>query len=162
MEKLEIHRFGDASGEGLCAAVCTVATQLSGVTQELLVSKARLVKKGLTIPRLELVASHMVTNLVTNASRALSHILHEKHCWSDSTVALFIVDQRRRSIQTVRGKSSSKDSRCSRDRMASCSRRDQLTELWLKGPTWLRDRSCWPSDLVLQPSADSQSECKAT
>ena len=89
VEKLEIHGFGDVSGEGLCAAVYTVATQLSEVAQGLLASKARLAKKGQTIPRLELVASHMVTNLVTSASRALSHIPHEKHCWSDSTVALW-------------------------------------------------------------------------
>ena len=81
--------FGDASGEGVCAAVYTVARKPSGVTRELLAAKARLAKKGLTIPRLELVACHMVTNLVNNTSRALCHIPHEKHCWSDSTVALW-------------------------------------------------------------------------
>ena len=49
-EKLEIHAFGDASGEGLCAAVYTVVRQSSGVTQGLLAAKSRLAKKGLTIP----------------------------------------------------------------------------------------------------------------
>jgi hypothetical protein len=51
VEKLEIHGFGDASGEGLCSGV-----QPSGPN---------------------------------NTSRALCHIPHEKHCWSDSTVALW-------------------------------------------------------------------------
>ena len=89
VQSLEIHGFGDASGGGLCAAVYTVTRQSSGVTQELLAAKARLAKKGLTIPRLELIACHMATNLVTNTSRALSHIPHVKHCWTDSMVALW-------------------------------------------------------------------------
>ena len=86
---MEIHGFGDASGEGLCAAVYTVTKQPSGMTQLLLASKARLAKRGMTIPRLELVAAHMAANMVNNTSKALSHIPHEKHCWSDSTVALW-------------------------------------------------------------------------
>ena len=72
-QSLEIYGFGDASGEGLCAAVYTVTRheQSSGVTQKLPAAKAILAKKGLTIPRLELVACHMATNRVTNTSRAL-------------------------------------------------------------------------------------------
>ena len=63
-EKLEIHAFGDASGEGLpCAAVYRVVKQSLGVTQGLLAAKSRLAKKGLTIPQLELVQDHMAANL---------------------------------------------------------------------------------------------------
>ena len=42
------------------------------------------------------------------------------------------------------------------------SRGGQLTKLWLKGPTWLPDRTHWPPNLVVKPSADSQSESIAT
>ena len=120
VESLEIHGFGDASSEGLCAAVYTVTRQSSGVTQELVAAKARLAKKGLTIPRLELVACHMATNLITNTSRALSHIPHEIHCWTDSTVACQAMDSRSRSIQTVRDEPSGKDPKSRRNRVASC------------------------------------------
>ena len=171
VENLEIHGFGDASGEGLCAAVYTVARQPSGVTRELLAAKARLAKKGLTIPRLELVACHMVTNLVNNTSRALCHIPHEKHCWSDSTVALWwitgegqykqFVANRVAKIQDAKG-IEWHDVPTTENPADLGSRGGQLTKLWLKGPTWLPDRSHSPPNLVVKPSADSQSESRAT
>ena len=171
VEKLEIHGFGDASGEGLCAVVYTVARQPSGVTQELLAAKARLAKKGLTIPRLELVACHMATNLVINASKALDHIPHERHCWSDSTVALWWIKGEGHYKQFVENRVAKiRDAEGiewhyvpTRENPADLgSRGGQLTKLWLNGPAWLQERSCWPPDLVLQPTTDSQSESKAT
>ena len=51
--------------------------------------KARLAKQGLTIPRLELVACHMATNLANNVKEALEgYPVDQVYCWSDSTVAL--------------------------------------------------------------------------
>ena len=41
------------------------------MTQCLVDAKARLAKQGLTIPRLELVAAHMATNLVTKVKNVL-------------------------------------------------------------------------------------------
>ena len=171
VEKLEIHGFGDASGEGLCAVVYTVARQPSGVTQELLAAKARLAKTGLTIPRLELVACHMATNLVINASKALDHIPHERHCWSDSTVALWWIKGEGHYKQFVENRVAKiRDAEGiewhhvpTRENPADLGRGGgQLTKLWLNGPAWLQERSCWPPDLVLQPTTDSQSESKAT
>ncbi len=171
VEKLEIHGFGDASGEGLCAVVYTVARQPSGVTQELLAAKARLAKKGLTIPRLELVACHTATNLVINASKALDHIPHERHCWSDSTVALWWIKGEGHYKQFVENRVAKiRDAEGiewhhvpTRENPADLgSRGGQLTKLWLNGPAWLQERSCWPPDLVLRRTTDSQSESKAT
>ena len=51
--------------------------------------KSRLAKKGLTIPRLELVAGHTAANLVSDvrdASETFS--LDGVYCWLDSSVAL--------------------------------------------------------------------------
>ena len=168
---MEIHGFGDASGEGLCAVVYTVTKQPSGMTQLLLASKARLAKRGMTIPRLELVAAHMAANIVNNTSKALSHIPHEKHCWSDRTVALWwikgegeykqFVANRVAKIQAVDGIEWHYVPTA--DNPADLgSRGGQLTELWLHGPVWLSDRSHWPPPLVVKPSPDSQSESKAT
>ena len=53
IEQVELHAFGDMSGSGISPAVYVVITQASGVSQGLIAAKSRLVKKNLTIPRLE-------------------------------------------------------------------------------------------------------------
>ena len=42
-----------------------------GISQGHVTAKSRLAKKGLTIPRLELVSGHMAANLVDNFKEAL-------------------------------------------------------------------------------------------
>ena len=68
---IDLHAFGDTSGKGVSAAVYTVVEQPSGMNQGLITAKSRLSKKGMTIPRLELVSGHMATNLVYNVKEAL-------------------------------------------------------------------------------------------
>ena len=63
--------FGDTSGVGTSAAVYAVVSQASGVSQDLLTAESRLAKKGSTIPRLELVSTHMIANLAENTKKAL-------------------------------------------------------------------------------------------
>ena len=73
----------------MAAAVYAVVVQEKGVNQGLIASRARLAKKRLTIPRLELVSGHMAVNLLTNVSVALEEFpVTGKYCWLDSTVAL--------------------------------------------------------------------------
>ena len=63
--------------------------QASSVNLGLLAAKSRLAKKGLTIPRLELVSAHMAANLVENVKNALEgQPVRSVHGWLDSTVAL--------------------------------------------------------------------------
>ena len=89
IQAIELHAFGDASGKGVAAAVYAVVVQEKGVNQGLVASRARLAKKGLTIPRLELVSGHMAVNLLSNVSEALEGFpVTVKYCWLDSTVAL--------------------------------------------------------------------------
>ena len=86
---MELHSFGDASERGVGAAVYAVVRQPSGNTQRLVVAKNRLAKQGLTIPRLELIAVHMATNLLINVRNALDNLPSPKvFGWLDSTVAL--------------------------------------------------------------------------
>ena len=66
IERIELHAFGDASKNGVCATVHAVVRQPSGVSQGLVTAKARLAKQGLTIPRLELLSAHIATNHITN------------------------------------------------------------------------------------------------
>ena len=73
----------------LAAVVDAVVVQETGVNQGLVASRARLAKKGLTIPRLELVSGHTVVNLLSNMSAALEGFpITVKCCWLDRTVAL--------------------------------------------------------------------------
>ena len=89
IQAIELHAFGDARGKGVAAAVYTVLAQEKGVNQGLVASRARLAKKGLTIPRLLLVSSHVAVNLLSNESEALEGFpVSVKYCWLDKTVAL--------------------------------------------------------------------------
>ena len=67
---VELHTFGDASVNGVSTAVYSVVRQKDRTTQMLVAAKSRLSKKGLTVPRLELVSAHMAKNLVTNVRKA--------------------------------------------------------------------------------------------
>ena len=71
MPSVTLHAFADAISKEVCAAVYAVVDQLKGKSQGLLTSKTRLAKKILTIPRLELIATHMDTNLLSNIKKAL-------------------------------------------------------------------------------------------
>ncbi|CAB4007533.1 Hypothetical predicted protein [Paramuricea clavata] len=51
---VSLHAFGDASKDGVAAAVYAVIEQEHGITQGLVCSKSRIAKRNLTIPRLEL------------------------------------------------------------------------------------------------------------
>ena len=52
IDRIELHSFGDASTQGVGAAVYAVVKQPSGVTQQLVAAKSRLAKRDLSIPRL--------------------------------------------------------------------------------------------------------------
>ena len=54
---LELHAFGDASTQGVGAAVYAVIQQSSGTTQHLVAARGRLAKQGLTVPHLALVSA---------------------------------------------------------------------------------------------------------
>lgn len=88
-EAIDLHTFGDTSGAGTSAAMYAVVYQASGVNQGLLATKSRLAKKGLTIPRLELVSAHMAVKFAENVKNALEgQPVRSVHGWLDSTVAL--------------------------------------------------------------------------
>ena len=89
IDYIDLHAFGDASKEGTAAVLYAVINQPSGTNQGLVAARARLSKKDTTIPRLELVAAHMATNLLENAKNVLRRFpVRSIHGWTDSTVAL--------------------------------------------------------------------------
>ena len=71
LNSVDLHYFGDTSILRYCAVAYAVVSQPSKVNQGLVASKSRLSKKGVTIPRLELIGTHMAANLATNIKAAL-------------------------------------------------------------------------------------------
>ena len=85
--------------------------------QGLVAARSRLSKKGLTIPRLELVAGHMAVNLATNVRAVVQgHPIHRTCCWLDSTVALYWIKG-----QTVCGEPCAKNQQSPGSDVATCS-----------------------------------------
>ena len=173
IQEIQLHAFGDASGYGVCAAVYAVVTQKSGITQGLVTAKSRLAKQGLTIPRLELVSGHMAANLAVNVRKALDGfpLGTNIQCWLDSTVALYWLSDSGEYRQFVANRVRKIQSHpnilwrhvpTTENPAHLGSRGDSVTEaeLWWKGPQWLSDPKKWPSDIVRQPTQESQAERK--
>ena len=88
IKEIELHTFADASSYGVGAIVVAIVRQESGTSKGLVAAKSHLAK-DLTIPRLEFVPAHMVTNLVPNVKKALDGFpIRNVFGLYDSTVAL--------------------------------------------------------------------------
>ena len=168
VSNVDLHCFGDASGQGISAAVYAVIAQPSGGSVGLVAAKARLAKQGLTIPRLELVAGHMAVNLIVNVKEALDGFpIGEMFCWLDSSVALHwikgggsyrqFVANRVHKIQQhpeVQWRHVN-----SKDNPADLGSVENQV-LWWNGPEWLPERNRWPADIETATTAESQVEAK--
>ena len=174
IQSIELHAFGDASGIGVSAAVYATVHQQSGVNTGLVTAKSRLAKKGLTIPRLELVSGHMATNLVHNVKKSLQGFPVQRVVgWLDSAVALHwirgngeykqFVGNRVRKIQ----EKSYIEWRhvTSADNPADLGSRggdvSKSANLWWKGPDWLLDENNWPPNITTHDTSDTRAEIKA-
>ena len=174
IQAIQLHGFGDASSCGVGAAVYAVVKQESGTTQRLVAGKARLAKQGLTIPRLELISAHMVTNLLANVKVALDGLpVTELNGWLDSTVALFWINGGGQYKQFVENRVQKIHSQPeitwrhvpTQENPADLASRGgdvEFSEVWWKGPEWVADRERWPPQQAIQPSAVSTAELKAT
>ena len=157
----------------MSAAVYAVTYQPTGVSQGLVTAKSRLAKKGLTIPRLELVSGHMAANLVDNVKEALQGFPVESvYCWLDSSIALHWIKgggvykqfvrhrvgkiQEKKYIQWrhVGTKENPADLGSRGRHITNCS------DLWWHGPTWLPFPENWPTDIVTTPTKESQTKAK--
>ena len=168
VHEVELHSFGDASERGVGAAVYAVVRQPSGNTQRLVVAKSRLAKQGLTIPRLELIAAHMATNLLVNARNALDNVPSPKvFGWLDSTVALHWIKGNGQYKQFVANRVAKiqlhKEIEWryvpTDENPADLASRGAPIQsaLWQQGPAWLQDKSRWPINPVTSIRSGGQS-----
>ena len=160
LTEIKLHGFGNASKKGCSAAIYCVVRQGEHTSQGLLASKSRIAKKELTIPRLELVAAHMVTNLVENVRRALEgYNITGTFAWSDSTVVLCWIGSTNREwkqfvtnrVLKIRQAADLQWKYCltgenPADIGSRGSNADNLGDLWRKGPRWLNKEDKWPEE----------------
>ena len=101
INSINLHAFDDANSQGLSAAVYAVTHQTSSIWKGLEAAKSTIPKKGLTIPRLELVAEYMASFLARNVKEALQGFqITNIYCSTASTI-LSLLDQRGRRLQAV-------------------------------------------------------------
>ena len=174
VKAITLHAFGDASKNGVSAAVYAVVEQDQATTQDLVCAKARLAKQNLTIPRLELVAGHMAVNLVTSVEAAIGvEKVTEVHCWLDSTVALYWINgqgEYRRFVAN-RVKKIREHKRVIWHYVTTDQNPADLgsrggfvtnNELWQHGPSWLSDKTKCPPEIASKPSKETTEESKHT
>ena len=91
MEKgRSLRGFADASKSAVCATIYAVATYLDGSTeQNLLAAKFRIEPRVFSLPRLELVAAHMLAKLMRHVKTVIGLIDIEVDMWSDSMTTLY-------------------------------------------------------------------------
>ena len=152
-----LYNFAGATSKGVCAAVYAVVNQLKGKNQGLLTSKSRPAKKNLTIPRLELIATHMAINLLFNAKIALSkYPIPNCFGWSDTTTVLSWLQDNNVYKQFVSNRlhkikqqnflhwnyvpiAESSAEIGSREYKGT-----DIKNTWTNGPSWLSDKENWP------------------
>ena len=168
---IDLHAFADASGNGVATAVYATVFQETGTGQELLTAKARIAKKGLTIPRLELVAGHMAANVVDNVKRVLQgYPVRKVYGWLDSSVALHWIRGESRYKQFVSNRVAKIKEKefiewrhvptelNPADVASRGAYSHKLGDQWYKGPSWLQNSEDWPAKLVTGPTVESEAE----
>ena len=163
--EIYIHGFTDASILRCCAVVYVVTKQGELVSQGLLVSKVRLAKRDLMIPRLELVSCHMVCNLIHN-KKVLSYLpVASFYALTNSTVCLqwingqgnykqFLLNRMKKiNDQQIEWKyvptheipADNADNAATKQQL-------QANKTWMNGPGWLSKPEKWPEQLQVTPS----------
>ena len=159
---IELHEFSDASGQGCSAVIYAVVKQGGNTNQGILVSKSRLAKRDLTIPRLELGICHMVANLLANTIKALEQFeIAKTYEWTDSSVCLHWIQgdgAYKQSVTNRLRKITEKGFEWRHvptldnpaDIGSRCSTSLQRNDKWMVGPPWLSVPGQWPAEIVPQ------------
>lgn len=175
----QLHAFCDASESGYAAVIYFRFIDDHKTDVRFVIAKSKVAPlKRLTIPRLELCAAVLLSNLVAFVLDTYQNIItfEQLFAWSDSTVALsWIRDSPHRRMTFVANRVSHIQDRVSPAcwrYIPSCHNPADLpsrglfpkeflsTSLWWAGPTWLTEPpDSWPSDPIgLSPPPDVDME----
>ncbi|XP_067214210.1 uncharacterized protein [Linepithema humile] len=164
-QRIEIHGFSDASEAAYGGCVYVRSTNEAGASVvKLLCSKSRVAPlKTLTIPKLELSAAHVLTQLVHKVVSSLDVKINRIYYWSDSIIVLSWIRLEPYRLQTfVRNRVADIQERSvpgnwrhvpSTDNPADLLSRGVAprtlvkAELWWHEPTWLTElEGQWPRE----------------
>jgi len=170
--QVELHGFANASERGY-AAVLYLRTTVNGHTAlHLLTAKGKVAPvKPISLPRLELCASTLLTNITTHTRTLLGLSTAPIYLWSNSKVVLHWVQGHASRWKTyVANRAAHIRTRLpeahwrhvpGKENPVDCASRGVLPEellnhsLWWTGPAWLlQDKGRWPSDRCDLPNRE--------
>ena len=160
---MELHGFSDASQQAMAAVLyIKTKTLTSHSNSEFLMSKTKAAPlKRLSIPRLELGATVLLTNLAKHILNNSRLPISQIHLWTDARVALTWIRSHPSRWKDFVGKRVPLIQELiptaqwrhvpGTENLADCASRELLTsllrerQLWWHGPSWLcTDESAWP------------------
>ena len=170
--KICIHGFSDASKLALAAAVYLEVVSTKGTSmQRLLVSKSRIAPKDISIPRLELVAAHLLSRLMNHVKEAVHNVkIDEFHAWVDSTTVLYWLQDKGTWAQFVRNRMKKikeydfitwhyvPTAENPSDLGSRGAGPEKLNEFWLCGPNWLTNKIDWPEQPEIIETEEARKE----
>ena len=156
MKNIDIHLFSDVSINAVCITGYAVMYQ-ANISQCLITSKSRSMKRNLPIPRLELIAPQMPANLSQNIKNLLNNRnVRNFYTWSHSNVVLHWLKDKgkykvfiRNQVAKIRENSYLEWNYVqTRKNPADIGSRgcelSKLCEFWWDGTEWLGDCENWP------------------
>ena len=170
--EVELHGFSDASKSAICACIYAAISHQNSKTSNLLVAKARIAPRDFSIPRLELVAAHTLSKLMSHVRKTLiKYNIIEVYNWVDSTTVLYWLKERGSWSQFVRNRVQQilliGDAKWlyvpTKENPSDLGTRgvspEKLSSLWFNGPTWLKHKENWPTqpEIVETPYASCES-----
>ena len=177
---MQLHGFADASETGYGAVVyARILHQDATITVTMVAAKARVApKKSVTIPRLELLGSLMLSKLLPKIASILQVEEANTYYWIDSQIVLAwiqkdpqqlktFVQNRVSAIQSATHKSRWNYVRTHQNPADHASRglsprQTVQNHLWWKGPPWLMSPPhLWPSSLEQSPISLQQQQHSA-
>ena len=149
-----------------------VVENKNGTThQHLLVSKARIAKKDMSIPRLELTAALTLVKLMINTCKALKKFeIKDRYAWVDSTTVLYWLANKGTWSQYIRNRVTKiqEFKNCTwryvptsmnpSDLGTRRANPGKLNDLWWNGPDWLGEPTKWPESPEIVQTKESSSE----
>ncbi|XP_070855517.1 uncharacterized protein [Drosophila suzukii] len=157
-DNIELHGFSDASTRAYAAVVYSRVTNDDGfISVSLVAAKTRVAPlKQQSLPRLELCAALLLSQLIRSISSGLRHKNITVFAWSDSSIVLSWLSYAPAQLKTFVGNRTSEILKTlprkawrhvdSKSNPADCASRGLTAadlidfHLWWNGPLWLRDK----------------------
>ncbi|XP_046869332.1 uncharacterized protein LOC124461975 [Drosophila willistoni] len=171
-DNIELHGFSDASTKAYAAVVYSRVINKDGsISTSIMAAKSRVAPlKQQSLPRLELCAALLLSQLIRSIKAALRHQKVTVFAWCDSTIVLYWLSYAPSRLKTFVGNRTSEILDTiprhywrhvdSKSNPADCASRGLMAadlkdfQLWWNGPSWIRD-----ADQFLGPFGDKGSNC---